>query len=369
MRATTKAMTTNARDVFCLHGTYGPAATPYGCTYVRALLPLAHPSLSGRIRFGHGESLPPGFEGTVLVERSWREGTTVAAVEGLLEELSRRSLPFVHTLDDDLLDLHADEPWKAEPSEETRRVVRLLAREARGVVVSTGPLGERMRRLNPRIEVVRNALDERLFFPPGREPGSLPGGSGPVAGSGEITVGYMGTLTHEADLMSVLGPLRALLRRSSGRVRFELVGGSARPGFEALFSGLPFRRLTPGPDHPYPRFASWMLRSLRWDVALAPLVASSFSNAKSDLKYLDYAALGAAGVYADAPPYREALADGETGLPAGEPDGFGRALSELVSDASLRRRVRDSAWEAVRRGRTLATRAVDWADALDRLVP
>jgi glycosyltransferase involved in cell wall biosynthesis len=360
------------RDVFCLHGTYGTrgtAPTPYGCTYVRALLPLAHPSLSGRVRLGHGETLPPGFEGTVLLERSWREGTTVAAAEALLEELSRRSLPLVHTLDDDLLDLHADEPWKGEPSDGTRRVVRLLAREARGVLVSTPPLGERMRRLNPRVEVVPNALDERLFFPPGREPGSLPGAPGTGPANGGITIGYMGTLTHEADLMSVLEPLRALLRRSSGRVRFELVGGSARPGFEGLFPGLPFRRLSPGSDHPYPRFAAWMLRSLRWDVALAPLVPSPFADAKSDLKYLDYAALGAAGVYADAPPYREAAADGETGLLARDPDGFARALSELVSDEPLRRRVRETAWQSVRRGRTLASRAGDWADALDRLVP
>ena len=349
------------RDIFCLHGTYGPDSSPYGCTFVRLLQPLSHPSLAGRVRLRHGPVLPPDADGTVVVERAWHEGTTVAEVEALLGELARRGLPLVHTFDDDLLDLNGDEPWKPDPAPEMRRVVRLLAREARGLVVSTPRLRDRMARINPRIEVVPNALDERLFFPGGAFPSPRP------PGEATVTVGYMGTLTHEADLLSVLAPLRAALRARPGRVRFELVGGSARPGLDRLFSGLPFRRLSPGGDHPYPRFVAWMRRTLAWDVVIAPLVPSSFALAKSDLKYLDYSALGAAGVYSAVLPYTGTVREGETGLLATTEEEFGEALESLLSDAEKRERIASAATADVLAHRTLSTRATDWADALDRI--
>ena len=333
------------REVLCLHGTYGPGATPYGCTYVRLLQPLSHPSLAPRVKLRHGSDLPPDADGVVVIERAWREGPTVAQAETLLEELARRGLPLVHTLDDDLLDLNGDEPWKGEPASQARRVVRLFAREARGVIVSTPRLGERMARLNPRIEVVPNALDERLFFPDG------PPSRRRRHGDGALTVGYMGTLTHEADLLSVLAPLRAALRARPGRVRFELVGGSARPGLDRLFSGLPFRRLSPGGDHPYPRFVAWMRRTLAWDVVIAPLVPSSFALAKSDLKYLDYAALGAAGIYSAVGPYLDTVRNGETGLLASSETEFACALETLLSDGGARRRIATAAAAASERRR------------------
>ena len=142
----------------------------------------------------------------------------------------------------------------------------------------------------------------------------------------------MGTLTHEADLRMVLAPLRALLSRHAGRVRLELVGGAAGQRMASLFEGLPFRMRDPGNEDPYPRFVPWMRQHLRWDVAIAPLEDDAFTRGKSDLKYLDYGALGIPGVFSDVRPYRDTVRHRETGLlAANEPGAWAEALEEIVS--------------------------------------
>lgn len=341
------------REVYVLRGGYGPALTPYGCTYVRLLLPLSHPGATDRVLLHHGTELPAVAPDVVIIERSWKEGTTLADAERALATLTRRGIPFLHALDDDLLALSEDLPRP----DETARVVALLAREARGVLVATMPLADRMRRLNPNVVVVPNALDERLFAPRRRERGSPP------------TIGYMGTRTHVRDLGRVVRGVRELLVRRTGRVRLEIVGVGDRRTLEPLLSGLPVAFSEPGPEDVYPRFVRWMLRTLRWDVAIAPLEETPFARAKSDLKYLDYALLGAAGVYADATPYRDSVVDGTTGLlrPL-TPEAFRLALEELLDDEGLGERIAAEAEARVRATRTLATRAREWPDAIETLL-
>jgi glycosyltransferase involved in cell wall biosynthesis len=168
----------------------------------------------------------------------------------------------------------------------------------------------------------------------------------------------------------VLAPLRALLRRHSGRVRFELVGGAAEDRDTSLFEGLPFRRLRPRHEDAYPKFVPWMRRHLQWDVAIAPLENDEFTGAKSDLKYLDYGALGVPGVFSDVRPYRETVRHGETGLlAANDPKAWADALERIVSDAPFRRRLAGNAAAEVVGTRMLRTNARAWRTAIEGIVP
>ena len=345
-------------DVFCLHGSYGADATPYGCTFIRLLQPLSHPAVAAGVRMRHGTEPPADSPDAVVVERTWREGTTVADVERLLEDLTRRNVPVLHAVDDNLLDLNADEPWQPFPTAQARAVFRLLARESRGGRVSTVPLADRLRRLNPRIEVAPNALDERLWDlgpKPARRPGPL-------------VVGYMGTRTHDADLFSILRGLREALHRRPG-TRLELVGLSNDPRLLEPFEGLPASRLEPGVEGSYPLFVRWLQRSVRWDVAIAPLEDDPFNACKSNLKQLDYAALGAAGVFGASVPYRDSVVDGENGLLVpNEPSAFRDALLRLLDDAGLRERLAARVLSGLVERHTLATEASAWFGAIHRLL-
>jgi glycosyltransferase involved in cell wall biosynthesis len=229
------------------------------------------------------------------------------------------------------------------------------------MIVATPALAERMAAFRSEVLVVPNALDERLF-------GSAPEPLAPR--SSTLTIGYMGTLTHEADLRMVLAPLRALLARHAGKVRLELVGGAEGRRTASLFEGLPFRMREPGNEDPYPKFVPWMRKHLRWDVAIAPLEDDAFTRGKSDLKYLDYAALGIAGVFSEVRPYRETVRHRETGLlAANEEKAWADALEEIVSDAALRARLASCAHAEVHGSRMLRTNAVRWSDAIETVVP
>jgi glycosyltransferase involved in cell wall biosynthesis len=350
------------RRVHVLHGFYG-AEIPYSCTYIRLLCPLSHPALAERIELTHGtaEAIPDCD--LLVVERHvlWPYERQLDGFVRVLSRCRQRGVPVVYELDDNLLDLHRDAPWETYPGDSLRGVVAFLARQADGVIVSTPAIAERLARLRSGALVVPNALDERLFGP---VPEPL------VSRSSTVTIGYMGTLTHEADLRMVLAPLRALLRRHAGRVRLELVGGGAEERIASLFEGLPFRMRNLGSEHPYPRFVPWMRQQLRWDVAIAPLEDDAFTRGKSDLKYLDYAALGIPGVFSDVRPYRETVRHRETGLlAANEPRAWVEALEEIVSDGALRARLAEAATADVHGNRMLRTNAPRWSDAIESIVP
>lgn len=350
------------RRVHVLHGFYG-AEIPYSCTYIRLLCPLSHPALAEKIELTHGtEEAIPDCD-LLVVERHtlWPYERQLDAFVRVLSRCRRSGIPVVYELDDNLLDLRRGEPWETYPGNSLRGIVSFLAREADGMIVSTPVLAERVGRLRSDVLVVPNALDERLF-------GSAPEPFAPR--SSTVTIGYMGTLTHEADLRMVLAPLRALLRREAGRVRLELVGGAAGRRMASLFEGLPFRTRDPGDEDPYPRFVPWMRRQLRWDVAIAPLEDDAFTRGKSDLKYLDYGALGIPGVFSDVGAYRGTVRHRETGLlAANEPEAWAEALEEIVSEDALRMRLAEAAKAEVHGSRMLRTNAARWSDAIEAIVP
>jgi O-antigen biosynthesis protein len=99
-----------------------------------------------------------------------------------------------------------------------------------------------------------------------------------------------------------------------------------------------------------------------FDVALAPAAPSAFFTAKSDLRYLEAAALGLP-VVAD-PAVYPSVVDGETGLHATTPDDAREALLALVDDAGLRRRLGTAARAYVERERAMPVAARRWERAL-----
>ena len=349
------------RRVHVLHGFYG-AETPYSCTYIRLLCPLTHPALADAVEVTHGtaEAIPDCD--LLVVERHtlWPYERQLDGFERVRARCRARGVPVVYELDDNLLDLHHDAPWEPYTGDALRGVVTFLIRQADGVIVSTPALAERLASLRPGVLVVPNALDERLFE------------SGPERGapdSSVFTIGYMGTFTHEADLRMVLAPLRALLRRHAGRVRLELVG-VAEHRVASLFEGLQFRGRETGGADAYPRFVPWIRQNLRWDVAIAPLEDDAFTRCKSDLKYLDYGALGIPGVFSDVRPYRDTVRHRETGLlAANDEKAWADALEEIVSDTALRARLAANARSEVHGSRMLRTNAVRWREALETIVP
>jgi glycosyltransferase involved in cell wall biosynthesis len=99
---------------------------------------------------------------------------------------------------------------------------------------------------------------------------------------------------------------------------------------------------------------------------MSPLAANRFNDAKSDIKFLDYAVFGAPAIVPANSVYG-AVRDGETGILAA-PGEWGAALRRLLEDGDLRRRIRVNAREYLMQERTLARRAGDLWPILQSVV-
>jgi glycosyltransferase involved in cell wall biosynthesis len=337
----------------------GEGDRPHSSPFVRLIRPLGHPVARSALdtRFAL-DYLGEPVDG-VIVDRLWGPWGRPAAVEALIGRVRDAGARLIYSLDDNLLDRRADGgEW---PTDAQLAVIERLATEADGMLVSTPQLAERMAVYNPRVIVVPNALDERLVVG-GRLPALPPAFDEPEP----VVVGWMGTLTHDEDLIAIAPAIREVARRHGERVRFECVGVVRHDESRRLLDGVPVlyhpQRL---PETEYPQFMLWFTRHVRWDVGIAALADTPFTRGKSDLKYLDYAAIGAAGAYSRVPAYAATVRDGVTGLLADNTaEAWTAALDRLVADAPLRRRLADAAQRELYAGRTLERRAGDWVAAI-----
>jgi len=347
---------------------HGPDLQPFGTAHVRLLCPLTHPAVRPALDVTFG----PDFDGrrvdVVVLDRLWRPDVSPEHVERLLAKVRAAGARLVHALDDNFLDRGLDRPGWASRAEVA--VLHMLVRAADGLIVSTERLGDRMSGVNPNIAVVPNLIDERLLDPR-RVAADLTAIVPPRApGDDRIVVGYMGTHTHDADLRLALPALREVDARHPGRLRIQLIGVVQHAATLSELAGLPVEVIPLTPRLAvYPTFLSWLTTQVRWDVAIAPLVDSPFTRAKSDIKFLDYAAMGAAGVYSRVPAYEGTVRHRETGwLAHNTVAAWVQGLDALISDADLRARMARAARSYVVEERTLAARGGVWVEAIAGLL-
>jgi glycosyltransferase involved in cell wall biosynthesis len=246
------------------------------------------------------------------------------------------------------------------PSEEQKMVLRFFAREADAVFVSTDRLRDRLLGLNRNVWVIPNALDERLL------PRDL---ARPVRPDGPWVLGYMGTYTHDGDLMMVLEALRRALYRHRAMWRMELVGVISDPSLLDLFRGLPVAIRDPSSYSNYTNFMKWICKNIIWDLAIAPLEDTPFNSCKSDIKFLDYSAFGIPGIYSRVPAYEATVRHLETGYLADNTvEAWAEALEVLMADTALRRSIAANARAYLLRYRTLGHCAIAWKEAILRVL-
>lgn len=315
------------------------------CAEVRLLRPFAHPTMvrQVRVKVGFHPHLPAGRIDAVVMQRGGPFPSTLEEVVGLVRQIRARRIPLLYDLDDDLLTTHPVEA--VEHGLRMRRAqTRFLLREADAVITSTSAMASRIRHINANCFVWENSIDDALILtelerPPKGEEGAA--------------LGYVGTLTHLPDLMSVIAPVEAGLAALPCRKTVEFVGVSEDSRLSLLLGRIAEVSVLPVIGD-YARFLRWLQERPPWQVGLVPLAGNSFNACKSDIKFLDYAISGIVGVYQKSPVY-DSVVDGETGLVA-ESAEFGTALRRLLSDGDERQAIRERAREYVIDNRRLSLR-------------
>lgn len=217
-------------------------------------------------------------------------------VENVIAVLDQSKIPYSLDLDDDLLDVPSDK----DPHGIYARyapALQLLIASAAAVTVSTSGLQEQMKEIHPNVVLLPNHLSDRLWrlAPQSRVMDNT------------IRAVYMGTATHDDDLELVLPALDAVAQVTP-HFRLSLIGITTREG---LTDGRPWLEVLEVPAKDYVNFTRW-LHNLkeRFDFAIAPLRETTFNARKSDLKLLDYGALGLPVIASNINVYRTTNAPG-----------------------------------------------------------
>jgi glycosyltransferase involved in cell wall biosynthesis len=203
-------------------------------------------------------------------------------------------------------------------------------------IASTETLAQAMRGAGAgAVAVVENALDDETLRVSEEIRLGRPAGGNVVL----ITYGS-GTKTHNADFACAAPALMAVMRERP-QVRLRIVGElELDPGFGAFGE-----RVQHLPSAPYAAYLRLLGES---DISVAPLEATLFNDAKSNIKFLEAAILGVASICSPRASFLPVVIDGETGLLAEGEAAWRHALLLLVDDAALRARMGAAAMKAAK---------------------
>jgi glycosyltransferase involved in cell wall biosynthesis len=115
----------------------------------------------------------------------------------------------------------------------------------------------------------------------------------------------------------------------------------------------------------YPRFAPWaQSRGSEFDIGLAPLATTPLNEHKSDLRFLEYGAMGLPGIYSKSEAFFT-VEPGATGLLADNtPEAWAEAIVRLWQDDELRNGIRQRAMRYVATERLLSQQSEEYVALL-----
>ena len=243
------------------------------------------------------------------------------------------------------------QPWnpiaKSWQDREIQELYTQLLRLADGVQTSTAYLAEKWRSMGAgRVEFFPNQL---VHLQPLPEIAERP-----------FTVGWAGSPGHLADIYHVAPYLQNWLNAHPDAHLAIMTHELAREFFHLDPSRFHFK--------PFGSIESYLDFLGAIDVGIAPLLPTQYNKGRSDVKFLEYASCGVAGIYQNLEPYRTMVKDGDTGLLFNTPEELINQLDRLYQDTQLRAYIRDQAYAFARKQRKIEDhigRRVEWYKSLD----
>lgn len=267
----------------------------------------------------------------------------------VIDALFATGKPVIYETDDLLLDLPADNLHARDYAPHVP-FIEATMRRAAAVVVSTPALAVRLKPYNPEIHVLPNLVDFTLFE---RRP--------PDNGR-EVNIGVVGTSARAGDFALIDQALRAICQEYGKRIRVKFIGAmpdgwKGHPNAVAV----PFT-----PD--YGGYAARM-KGLDLDIGLAPLADNAFNACKSPIKWLEFSALGMAGIFSHVPAYKDVVEQGKTGLMVDNtPEKWTLALKLLIDNPDFRLQIALSAQLKVLQEHSLQRRTQHVQETYGRLL-
>lgn len=285
----------------------------------------------------------------VVIQRDF--SVHFSAYQRIMEFTRRNLIPTVLDLDDYLMNMPEDHPNRTANDYTAALLPLLIAiKEVDFVTVSTEPLKQLVQPYNPNVKVLPNYIDEELWS-----------FKEPVAVSSQekdpIVLLFMGTTSHTPDLEMISPVLGKLLSKYEGRLKFLCYGPLPPKSLQAH----PFVEYHEGETYNYPAFIKNFLE-IQADIAIAPLRDNPFNQCKSNLKFLEYGALGVPGIFSNLCPYVGTVADNVNGFVADTLTEWETKLECLIGDQTMRHNLAIAAQADVKSNWMLANHASKWQE-------
>ena len=257
--------------------------------------------------------------------------------------------PVVAEVDDNYISTASYNPaFQAyEPGRPLRDIANKQFQIADALIVSTPYLKDVYAELNDNIHVVPNCIDLKRWDVKAR---NKPG----------IRIGWAGGASHYEDLKLLEPIIHATLKKHKG-VKFVFLHGIPEflkniPDVECVYR---FERIDK-----YPRY----LAANDFDIGLAPLIDNAFNRGKSNLRWLEYSALGIPTVASNVGHFKETINHGVDGFLADSKEDFQNYLDHLITNRKERIAVGLRAKERIASDFNVDKWAFHYADILKEIV-
>jgi len=265
---------------------------------------------------------PIEMSDVVVIQRNFP--VRYADYEQIIKIARKNNKPVIFELDDLFFHLPKNHPDRKNHTFTSSLLPMFQAVMDADLVTVTSPiLKEAMIEFNPNIKVLPNYLDDNIWHL--REP--VFGENNPE----EIIIGYMGTKSHQADLLYILPVLEELLSIYGNGIKFRFWGVKPPEGFLVYpqVEWLPFFSME------YKKFAEFF-QTQNADIFISPLINNEFNICKSPIKFFEYTSLGVPVVFSAIEPYSEVIIHGSTGLLAQSLEEWKNCLVDLIENPTLR---------------------------------
>src|SRR3990167_3501089 len=235
---------------------------------------------------------------------------------------------------------------------------RRIASEADGIIVTTEHLARAYRKVNPNVYVCRNSIEPDDWYPKDPDDGVLRIGwfaSGSHRSDGGLissALEWAGKQDGVEVVLMGVGADRTVHVKEDGETE-KITGEVWQELRKVLFSHIP----------PTNDLGAYRKHMGCLDVGLAPVRRSISSDARSDLKAIEYAAAGALPVLSSVPPY-DNWVDGEHCRKASTRQEFLNIVKHLVRNRDETKRLAREAHQYVIRERCIAREAEAWREAV-----
>jgi hypothetical protein len=301
-----------------------PEATngiPTACGYIRLVLPFTKIAAETgfHVEFVQLEDLHLCTADVIVVQRAPVRNDSHLSY--LIQCRRQMNAILIVDLDDDLLGIDASH-CEYEHYRLVRELIRECLNQADEVWTSTQVLANRYDGAARCVQLVENNLDSRTWSVDSRAPRMAE----------DVRFLYVAGATHIPDFEYLIEPaFRKLAVEFRDRVSLDVIGLEPNCG-PWQHVKIP-RRVA----RSYPAFATWLQRQGPYDIGLAPLRDTRFNSAKSNVKWLEYSAIGCATLGSFAEPYASSIKDGHSGLLVPPHfDAFYHAMRRVVIDPKLR---------------------------------